>query len=112
MTTQEFKDGLCGKLEIPVYHVMAAPEDECPIVCWQELPKSQAFGDDTPVCSIASCQIDYYTVDEYDINPGLIEQAFQTLEVLYTFEAQTYDEDRNEWRYIWRVQFLGGGAGG
>lgn len=108
MTALEFKDRMVEGLEAPVYHILAAPEDECPVVCWQELIQSELFGDDKPVFEVVSVQIDYFTTDEYDIYPATIESFLVDEGVLFTRNAFTFDEDRGEWRTIWTVQFLGG----
>lgn len=44
MTVQEFKDKLVEAVSVPVYHLMAAPDDECPVLCWQELETTAATG--------------------------------------------------------------------
>lgn len=108
MTAQEFKDKLVELSEVPVYHILAAPEDECPVLCWQEIGGTNQFGDDVPVAFVTMCQIDYFTAEEYDDMPGTIQLWLSDMDVRYQFDGQTYDNDRAEWRYTWTVQFLGG----
>lgn len=108
MTVQEFKDKLVEAVSVPVYHLMAAPDDECPVLCWQELETNSIYGDDAPVATVALCQLDYYTTKEYDDVPGTIQLALNDMGVNYQFDGMTYDNDREEWRYIWTVTFLGG----
>lgn len=112
MTVQEFKDRLCENLDVPVYHILAVPDAECPVLCWQELTQVTTYGDDAPVCNVTQCQVDYFTESEYDETPGQIELALLTMDVRWEFDGMTYDNDRAEWRYIWTVSFLGGGAVG
>lgn len=112
MTAQEFKDKLVEAVSVPVYHMLAAPEDECPVLCWQELGVTTQYGDDVPVANVMICQLDYFTETEYDDTPGTIQLALCDMDVKYQFDGMTYDNDREEWRYIWTVQFLGGGADG
>lgn len=108
MTAQEFKDKMIECLDVPVYHIMAAPEDECPVICWQELFQTDTFGDDEPAFIVVSVQVDYFTTEEYDTMPGTIEQFFWGQSVRFVQNAFTFDESRAEWRTIWTVQFLGG----
>lgn len=108
MTSTEFKDLLVSGVEVPVYHIMAAPDEECPVLCWQEISHNHQYGDDGPVCDVVTVQLDYFTETEYDGFSDELEANLYEIGVSYEFEGQTYDNDREEWRYIWRVEFLGG----
>jgi len=108
MTSTEFKDLLVAAVDVPVYHILAAPDEECPVLCWQEISHAHGYGDDAPVWDVVTVQLDYFTETEYDGFPEELEAILYEMDVLCEFESQSYDNDRAEWRYIWRVEFMGG----
>lgn len=111
MTLSEFKTTLSAKMttyNVPVYHAMAAPEEGCPVCVWQETGARHTAGDDIVIANVVSIQIDLYISQEYSAVPGNLENALNSMPVIWYMESTTYDEDRDEWDYIYSVQFLGG----
>ena len=110
MTLQEFKENLIT-LEVPVYHILAAPEEACPCLCWQELEGTTLSGDNLPI-RLAQIQLDYFTEEEYDTAPDAIEEAVFTMDCSMVKNAFSYDESRSEWRTTWTVEFVEARANG
>lgn len=109
MTTEQFKEGLVAG-EAPhgvhVYHIQKAPDQECPVLCWQELGHTTVFGDDKPIARIQRMQLDYFTETEYDDHYKVIEQILRNMDCAFTHEGMTFDGERCQWRDIWTTQFL------
>lgn len=109
MTLELFRSSLVKNMTpLPVYHIMAAPDDSGTVLCWQELGASHAFGDDVPCATAVKVQLDLFTESEYDTTNEDVEDALRDMDVFYTYEGVSYDNDRAEWRHIWTAWFLGG----
>ena len=106
MTLEEFKGGLLS-LPFPVRHMRAGVEDDCPVLCWQELRDSTLWGDNEPVALITNIQLDYFTSEEYDSAPDAVEACITALGCSWVCAGQGFDPDREEWVTTWTVQFFG-----